>query len=72
LGTEVPSVVFVEWAKDEVDYYTQRQKLRELLGEEAAALWQKTLTITKRVEHQNARIRLDLSHLPAEKMTAKE
>ena len=72
LGTEVPSVVWVEWAKDEVEYYTQRQKNSELLGEEADALWQKTLAITKRFEHNNGSMRLDLSYVPAEKITAKE
>ena len=72
LGTEVPSVIWVEWAKDEVAYYTQGQKNRDLLGEEGDALWQKTLAITKRFEHNNGSIRLDLSYVPTEQITAKE
>jgi len=72
LGAELPSVILVKWARDEIEYYTKRQETRELLGEEGNALWQKTLAIMKRFEHNNGRMRLDLSYVPAEQITAKE
>ncbi len=72
LGTEIPSYTVVRWAKNEVEYYMQVQKNEELLGEEAEALWQKTLAIMQKFEHKNGGIRPDLSYVPSEEMTAKE
>ncbi len=72
IGTNTPFYMWVSWAKDAADFYAQNAKNRELLGEAGDDLWERSLAITDKFEHNNGRIRPDLSYLPKEEeMTAK-
>ena len=72
LGTNISTYTWVRWAKSAADFYTQEEKNRELLGEEGENLWNRTLAVMDKFEHNNGRVRLDLSYIPKEEeMTAK-
>jgi hypothetical protein len=61
LGGE-PGYVIVRWGKDEMDFYSKNKKGNELLGEEGAKLWSRTLAITKKVYRRNSWHLPDLSY----------
>ncbi|NIR50433.1 hypothetical protein GWO43_18145 [candidate division KSB1 bacterium] len=64
IGTEMPLIAVVEWAKDAADYYTQNKKTQELLGDEGKKLAERALGITRKIEHVNGWARPDLSYIP--------
>jgi len=68
-GTE-PGYAFISWGKNPVDLFTKEQKNNELFGEEAAKLWQKTLSITKRFQSKRAWVLIDHSNPPVPAVAA--
>jgi hypothetical protein len=57
-----PGYAVVSWGKDEVDAATKTQKSRELLGEEAGKMWEKTQAITKKYYSKRGWILPDFSY----------
>jgi hypothetical protein len=65
-GSE-PGYAIVGDGKGPADFETRVQKTRELLGEEGAKLWAKTLLITKKFDTKTGWYLPDLSYIPATK-----
>ena len=63
-GAELPIFTVATPAKDALDYQTQAQKIEELLGEEAQALMERSLSIIRRLEPLDITLRPDLSYQP--------
>ena len=60
VGTDVPVYCIVSYGKDEVDFYAQRKKNQELLGEEAKVLNLKALPLIRKVDIKTGMPRPDL------------
>ena len=63
LGTE-PLIMVVQWATSANEFYAQQAKTREILGEEAKELMDRTMAITRKLESHDGQIRPDLSYMP--------
>ena len=48
-----PGYVIVNWGKDELDWITKSKKNNELMGEDAAKLWARTMAITQKIYRKN-------------------
>jgi len=66
IGTEMPVYFIVLWGSSAADYFSQLEKIVELLGEEGKALVKKTYAAIKKYEQITERFRPDLSYLPKE------
>lgn len=64
LGTEMNMILFVQPAKNRVDFATLSDKQDEILGKEAEVLWKKMLAVTQKFEHHDGMKRPDLSYKP--------
>ncbi|MFQ5709515.1 MAG: hypothetical protein ACE5HO_18820 [bacterium] len=72
MGTEMPLLVVVQWARNAAEFYGQTEKTNELLGEAGKKLGARALAITRKFQHINGKARPDLSYFPEKEMTAKE
>lgn len=63
-GSDGPLLGVVIAAKDAVDYQTRQAARVEKFGEEGAALWARTLEVTRKIEVREGGIRPDLSYQP--------
>ena len=61
-GADLPLYVVAHAAKNESDYYTTRDEVRALLGEEAKALRDQVYGVVRKIEHKGGRLRPDLSY----------
>jgi hypothetical protein len=61
-GTDLPLLVVAHAAKSESDYYSERAKLKELIGEEGEKLGQQAHALVRKVEFKDGYIRPDLSY----------
>ena len=61
-GADLPVFVVAQAAKSQSDYYTRRDEVHELLGEEGKQLGKKALTLVRRVEHKDGWTRPELSY----------
>ncbi len=68
-GTDLPLLVVAHPAKSESDYYSERVKLKELIGEEGEKLGQAANALVRKVEFKDGYIRPDLSY-PEPEMAA--
>ncbi len=68
-GTDLPLLVVAHAAKSESDYYSERVKLKELIGEEGEKLGQQANALVRKVEFKDGYIRPDLSY-PEPEMAA--
>lgn len=57
-----PGYVIVNWGKDELDWSTKSKKDNELMGEEAAKLWARTMAITQKRYRKNGWFLPELSY----------
>ncbi len=57
--------VFVSWGKNAADHSAKDQKANELLGEEGAKLWAKTLLITRKYYTRTGWLSTELSYSPS-------
>ena len=64
-GSDLPIFTVATPAKDALDYQTQARKIQGLLGEEAQALMERSLSIIRRLEPLDITLRPDLSYQPA-------
>ncbi|MFQ5604093.1 MAG: hypothetical protein ACE5HS_12580 [bacterium] len=71
MGTEMPLFVVVSWAKSASDFFTQQEKIKEMLGEEGQALAAKAMAVTRKFVQKTGRSRPDISYMPEEEITAK-
>lgn len=60
-GPDMPALVVESPAKDGADYYTELAAERAQLGEEGKALFARAYAISRRIQHNNAWLRPDLS-----------
>ena len=60
-GPEMPLYVVAHAAKSEADYYANRERIREQLGEEAKKLGAKVGATVRRMEFKEGHLRPDLS-----------
>lgn len=67
MGTE-PMLMVVQWAKDAGEYYSREAEVREMLGDDAKELWERTLAITNRIEAVDGWMRPELSFMPSATM----
>jgi hypothetical protein len=67
IGLDRPSYAFVLRAKDGADFYTQNNKMWEMLGEEGEMLIEKMLPFVRKNEVRQGWLRPDLSYTPKEK-----
>lgn len=65
IGTDSPLLIVSVGARDAVDYETQQQKIRGILGAEAEPLIRRTWAMTRSYEVKRAWVRRDLSIPPA-------
>ena len=56
--------VFVRWGKDQADFYAKTKKGNEVMGEDGAKLWRRTLDITRKIYYKGMWYRPDLSYSP--------
>ncbi len=72
-GTDLPLLVVAHAAKSESDYYSERAKIKELIGEEAKKLGDQVNALVRKIEFKDGYIRPDLSYpepdMPAAKRT---
>ena len=72
-GTDLPLLVVAHAAKSESDYYSNRAKLKELIGEEGEKLSQEAQALVRKIEFKDGMGRPDLSYpgpdMPAAKRT---
>jgi len=64
IGTDMPVYCVVGGGKSSADFFSQAEKNDKLLGEEAMALWEKTLKLCRKIEQKTGRPRPDLSLIP--------
>ncbi len=64
MGTE-PMIMVTRWAKDASTFHAQNSETLEMLGDEAGALYQRTLALTKKIETVDGQMRPELSFMPA-------
>ncbi len=64
IGTDMPVYCVVGGGKSAADFFSQAEKNDKLLGEEAMALWEKTLKLCRKIEQKTGRPRPDLSLIP--------
>jgi hypothetical protein len=69
-GSDLPVIVVAQGAKSATDYYSNRDRIRELLGEEAKKLGAKVGATVRRMEYKEGRPRPDLAY-PAPDLQAK-
>lgn len=60
-----PVYAIVGWAKDELDMATQRNKTRELMGEEMKKMMNLTMAITQKFDTKRGRRLAEVSYAPA-------
>ncbi|MHC4766796.1 MAG: hypothetical protein ACYTF2_17020 [Planctomycetota bacterium] len=61
-GSDLPVIVVAQGAKSAADFYSNRERLRELLGEEAKKLGEKVGATVRRMEFKEGMPRPDLSY----------
>jgi hypothetical protein len=61
-GTDLPVFVVAQGAKSAADYYSNRERLRELLGEEAKKIGKKVGATVRKMEYKEGYPRPDLSY----------
>ncbi len=66
MGPEMPLYVVVEGAKSASDFFSQKEKHKELMGEEGMQLWKEAMSTMRRVEEKIGWERPDLSYAPKE------
>ena len=59
-----PAWVIVTWGKDQMDRIAKSRKTNELLGEDAAKLWARTMSITKKIYHKEGWFLPELGYTP--------
>jgi len=64
IGTDMPVYCVLGGGKSAADFFSQAEKNDKLLGEEAMALWEKTLKLCRKIEQKTGRPRPDLSLIP--------
>jgi hypothetical protein len=67
MGAEMPLYVVVEGGKSASDFFTQKEKHKELMGEEGMQLWKEAMSTMRRMEEKIGWSRPDLSYTPEEK-----
>lgn len=63
-GSDSPTFVVVNSAKDELDYVTRREAWLKKAGDEARALWVKTWSVVRKFDTVTGMIRPDISVMP--------
>jgi hypothetical protein len=61
-GSDLPMMVVAQGAKSEVDYYTNRARIKEVLGEEAKKIGEKVGATVRKMEHKDGYLRPELSY----------
>lgn len=61
-GPDLPVYVVAVGAKSAADYYNNREKNKDLLGEEAEAIGRKVYAVLRRAEYKEGTLRPDLSY----------
>lgn len=67
LGTRMPVYVWFEYGKSAADYAAAEERFWKAMGEEGAALSNKTRALIKKIESKTGRYRPDLSYAPKTK-----
>lgn len=62
VGNEMGLFLFVQPAKDRVDFATLSDEQNKILGDEGQKLWDKAISITQKFEHHDGQMRPDLSY----------
>ncbi|NWF88079.1 MAG: hypothetical protein HXY50_01315 [Ignavibacteriaceae bacterium] len=62
VGTELGLFLFVQPAKNRIDFATLSDKQEKILGEEEQKLFEKAVSITQKFEHHDGQMRPDLSY----------
>jgi len=71
MGSEMPLIIVTTPAKDAADYAATDAAMRETLGADGQALFQRAFSMTRRFESHNGWIRPDLSLEPIKPMQGK-
>ena len=61
-GSDLPALVVAHAAKSSADYYSNRERVREVVGEEAKKLGEKVGALVRKMEFQEGMPRPDLSY----------
>lgn len=64
IGLE-PTFIVVFSGKDAASFYTERQEINKMLGDEGAALMQRTRAAIIRIDHKDGKVHPDLSFNPS-------
>jgi len=67
MGIDMPVYIGVLYGKDVADFWTQNQKMWELLGEEGGVLYQKWMSLIRKRDFKQFWYSPDLSYIPKEK-----
>jgi hypothetical protein len=67
IGTERPVYIGVLYGKDAADFWTQNEKMWELLGEEGENIFQKWMSLLRKRDFKQFWYSPDLSYTPKEK-----
>ncbi|MGF1670913.1 MAG: hypothetical protein ACFCU6_10715, partial [Balneolaceae bacterium] len=65
IGTDMPMLVVVQLANNDVEYFTTRERQRDTFGTEGTNLWNETLSIVRKYESKTGVTRPDLSYMPS-------
>lgn len=71
-GSDLPLYVVAHGAKDEADYYANRERLKKLIGEEAEKIGKKVGATIRRMEFKDGYPRPDLSYPQPPEATSKK
>ncbi len=69
-GADLPYIVVAQVAKSEADYFANRERIREILGEKAKKLGEKVGATVRKIEYKSGTPRPDLSYPTPDMMAA--
>ncbi len=69
-GADLPYIVVAQVAKSEADYYANRERIREILGEKGKNLVERVGATVRKIEYKGGTPRPDLSYPTPEMMAA--
>ena len=69
-GADLPYIIVAQVAKSEADYFANRERIREILGEKAKKLAEKVGATVRKIEYKSGTPRPDLSYPTPDMMGA--